>query len=124
MKNRLARRGILGAVRTDHIHSNRARKAQVEGARNVVLAPDNAAKYLDCFPQIKRISMNRNFKTADSLAAGQFTDSVACQKENGSSFASCLAQVAQGALLVGRQPVFQKIDVVGHSVSCFRHLSL
>src|ERR1017187_6346328 len=64
--------------------------------------------------------MHRNFKIADSVTAGQVAHRVPGKKQDGSGFAGCIAHVAQGALLVCRETVFQKIDVIGHSVSCFR----
>ena len=32
------------------------------------------------------------------------------------------AQLREGMALVGREPVFQQVDIVGHALSCFRHL--
>jgi hypothetical protein len=60
--------------------------------------------------------MHRNFKIADGVAAGQVAHHIPGKKQNCACFAGSIAHMAQGALLVRRQTVFQKIDVVGHSV--------
>src|ERR1035438_10380089 len=66
--------------------------------------------------------MNRHFKFAHSMAAGQIAYRIPGQEQDHSSFSRCRAQLAKSVLLVGRQPVFQKINVVWHSVPCFRRL--
>ena len=60
--------------------------------------------------------MDRYFKIANGMAAGQVADRVAGEKQNDSGLAGHLAQLAQGVLLIGRKPVLKKVDVVGHSV--------
>ena len=64
--------------------------------------------------------MDRNFKIAHRMAAGQVAHRVAGEEQDRSGFSRCLPQLAQSVSLIGRQPVFQKVDVVGHPGSCFR----
>ena len=56
------------------------------------------------------------------MAAGQVADGIAGQEKEHSGFTGCIAHPVQCVLLVGRQPVIQKVDVIGHSASCFRRL--
>src|SRR5208282_6144944 len=99
MINGLAGFRIFGAVRADDVYADGARKAQVKGSGGFVLTPHAATNFLDYFLEFKRISMNRNFKIANSMAAGQIPNCVAGQEENHANFAGCLAQLAQSVLL-------------------------
>jgi hypothetical protein len=60
--------------------------------------------------------MHRNLELAHRVAAGQIAYGVAGKEEDQSSFTGGIAHLVQSVLLVGRQPVFQEIDVIGHSV--------
>ena len=60
--------------------------------------------------------MHRNLEIAYRVSTGQVAHGVAGHEEDHSSFAGGIAYQAQCVLLVGRQPVFKEIDVVGHSV--------
>ncbi len=60
--------------------------------------------------------MNCHFKIANGMAAGQVPDGVAGEKKDDSGLARHLAQLVEGMPLIGRQPVFKKVNVVGHSV--------
>ena len=51
--------------------------------------------------------MHRNFKIADGVAAGQVAHRIPGKKQNCARLAGSLAHMAQGALLVSRQTVFQ-----------------
>jgi hypothetical protein len=61
--------------------------------------------------------MNRDFKVADGMAAGEIADGIAGEKEEHAGFDGSFTKQAQSVTLVGRKPVFQKVDVVGHSMS-------
>ena len=104
----------------DEIYANGSRKAQVKAARGFVFAPGFAAQFCNRFLEFQRISMDRNLQIADGVTTGQVADGVAGQEEDRSGFTGCLAQLTQCVLLVGREPLFQEIDVVGHSVPHFR----
>ena len=60
--------------------------------------------------------MNSNLDVAHRVTAGQVADGVPGQEQDHFGLAGGVAQVAQGASLIGRKPVFQKVDVVRHSV--------
>ena len=119
MVNRVSKYGVIDAVRADHIHANRAWKAQVEGMRNLAFSPNICAKFLDCFLKLEGVSMNCYFKIAHSMAAGQIAHPIPGQEQDHSRLAGSLAQLPQRVLLVCREPVFHEVNVVGHSFSCF-----
>ena len=123
IKNRFPRLRIFHPVRTHQIHSHRPRKAKVKRARFLILAPHLRPKPFQVFLQFEGVAMHRNLKVAYRVAAGQVAHRISGQKENGFSLASRFAQLSQSILLVGRQPVFQKIDVIRHSDSCFQLLN-
>src|ERR1035438_5803724 len=102
MGYRLPRLRILDPVGADHIHADGARKTEVKTPRDFVFAPYGPAKFLNYFLELKGISVNCNFKLSDGVAAGEVADRVSGQKKDHSGFASCLAQLTQGVLLVGR----------------------
>jgi hypothetical protein len=56
-----------------------------------MFAPNLAAEFLDCLLQLKGISMNRYFKVANGMAAGQIANGVACEKQDRARFAGNLA---------------------------------
>jgi hypothetical protein len=66
------------------------------------------------FLKLEGISMNCNFKIAHGVAASQIADRVAGEKQDHLRLAGSLAQLPQGMLLIGREPVFQKVNVIGH----------
>jgi hypothetical protein len=111
-------------VGADYIRTDSSRKTQVQAPGRFVFSPNDAAEFLDYFLELKGISMHRYFKFPHSMAAGQVTNGIAGQEKDHSGFMSRFAQLAQRVLLVRRQPVFQKIDVVGHCVPCFQRLLL
>ena len=76
-----------------------------------------AAQFLQWFLELKGISMNRYFKFADRMAAGEIADGVSGQKKNGAGIARGSSQLRKGVALVGGKPVFQEVDVVGHALS-------
>jgi hypothetical protein len=110
----LAGLGIFDAMGADHVHADSAGETKIEGAGGLILTPHSATSFLYYFLKFKRISMNRHFNISYSVAAGKVADGIAGEKQNHFGFAGCVAQVAQRALLVCRQPVFQKVDVIGH----------
>ena len=61
--------------------------------------------------------MHRNFKLADGVAAGEVAYRIPGKKENGSRHRVQLPQLRKGIALVGREPVFQQVNVVGHALS-------
>ena len=63
--------------------------------------------------------MNRHFKFADGVAAGEVADRVAGQEEDHFRFAGGLPQQPQSMSLVWGKPVFQKVNVVGHPAPLF-----
>ena len=56
------------------------------------------------------------------MTACEVPDSVPGQEEYGSRLPGCMTHLSDSVLLVGGEPVFQKIDVISHFVSCFRRL--
>ena len=76
------------------------------------------AELLNCFLKFKGISVNCYFKIARCMAAGQIAHRIAGQEKNHSRLAGSFAQLPQRVLLVRREPVFQKVNVVWHSSLC------
>ena len=99
---RLARLGKFTPVGTDNVYPDGSRKTHVEGAGCLVFAPGLAAKFSNCFLELKCISMHRNLKIAHCVAAGQIADGVAGQENEHSSFLGGIAHLAQCVLLIGR----------------------
>ena len=60
--------------------------------------------------------MNRHLKIAYRMPTGQVSDGIAGEKNDNSCLASHLTQLVESVLLIGRQPVFEKVNKVGHSV--------
>ena len=61
--------------------------------------------------------MNGNFKLADGVPASQVANRFPGQKYDHSCVPGRIAQDAQGVLLIVREPVFQEVNVIGHSES-------
>jgi hypothetical protein len=61
--------------------------------------------------------MNRDFKFAHRMPAGQIADCIAGQKKDRAGFPGGFAQLTERMPLVTRKPVLQKIDVIGHPFS-------
>ena len=116
MVDRLAGLGIFHPLRAHHVHAHCSRKAEIEGVERRVLAPDLDRRALERFPQVQGIPVNCHFDVANRVAAGQVADCIPGEKQNHLGLAGRLAQMPQGALLIGREPVFQKVDIVRHSV--------
>ncbi len=106
------------------VDANGSRKTQVKAAGGLVFSPDLAAEFLQWFLELKGVSVDRNLKFANRMAAGEVADGVSGQKEDSAGIAGDSAQLRERVALVGRKPVFQQVDVVGHALSCFRHLNL
>ncbi len=68
--------------------------------------------------------MNCYFKFADRVAAGEISDGVSGEKQDGAGIACHAAQLRERVALVSRKPVLQEVDVVGHGLSyvCHPHL--
>ena len=60
--------------------------------------------------------MNCHFKIPNGMSAGQIPDGIARQKQDHTRLARGFAQMLEGALLVSRQTVFQKVDIIGHQI--------
>ena len=116
MNDGLARLGVFHPVGADHVHAHGSGEAKIQRTGGGIFAPDLDRGLLEDFFQIQGISVDSHFNVANCMPGGEIADSVTGEKQNHFGFAGCLSQVPQGAPLIGRKPVFQKVDIVRHSV--------
>ena len=115
--HRLAWLRILHAMGADDIHPHRAGKTQVKVARELIFAPQLGVEFFQWFLELKGISVHRYFKFANGMATGEVANGVPGQKQDGAGVARHLSQLGEGVALIGREPVFQQVDIVGHALS-------
>ncbi len=65
-----------------------------------MLAPQLSTRLLQCFLQLKSISLHRYVKVEDGRAAGQIADRSPHQKHRHPCFASCQTNLVKGIPLV------------------------
>ena len=82
MKDGLARLGVFDAVGADDVDADGSRKTQVKTARGLVFSPHLSAEFLQWFLELKGVSMDRNLKLANGMAAGEVADGVSGQEED------------------------------------------
>src|SRR5215472_1267513 len=60
--------------------------------------------------------MDGDFDVADGMTAGKVPDGIPGKEQDHFRLAGSFAEVPEGTLLIGREPIFQKVDVVRHSL--------
>ena len=124
MVNRLARLGITDRVRADQIHPDGSGKAQVKTLRSSCSPQTFPPSFSIVFLSLRAFPWTAISSSRTAWPLVRSRTASPGQKQDRSGLAGCLAQLAQRMPLIGRQPVFQKVNVVGHPGSCFRRLKL
>jgi hypothetical protein len=79
-----------------------------------VVAPEDAAGFLQRFLQLEGIALNGEIEVADGEAAGEVADGASGEENGHAGVASCITNEAKGVLLGRRKAIFEKVIVVGH----------
>ncbi len=113
--NGLSRLWIRLRAGARHLHPNRAGEPEVEGARRLVVSPQDSASRLQRLLEIECVALHGKIKVANRRAGGEIANGAAGQKNGHAGLANSIANVPECAALRSGEAGVEQVGIFGHA---------